>query len=456
MADSKASNPLRAVLAIRREELPLALLMFGYFFLVITTFWVLKPIKKALLVGFYENSAFELFGARLTGSQAELVAKVLNMVVAFLAVVAFTALSRRLQRQRLALAFSGFFLLCFGLYAVLVRGHSAAVVWSFYLFGDLYNTVMVATFFAFLNDSVAPSAARRVYGLVVLGGVVGGVFGTSALRTFISALDNSAWMLVCGALTAVIMVLAFAAGKFVDAGASGAAGAEPEQGSKPSDEAEEPGGNPALAGARLVFRSRYLLSVVAIVGLYEIVSTIMDFQFTATLEHYSKLGVIDFKKHIATVFLITNSVSLVVQFFATSIIMSRFKLTVALLIMPVAALTSSSLFMAVPALWFGSMLNTADNALNYSVNQSAKEALYTPTTRDEKYKAKAFIDMFVQRFAKALAVGVSLGITVAFKDFSTVRWLSLFTVAVVGVWVIAARYAGRHFHELTDSGERDG
>ena len=104
----------------------------------------------------------------------------------------------------------------------------------------------------------------------------------------------------------------------------------------------------------------------------------------------------------------------------------------------------------VPALWFGSMLSTTDNALNYSLNQSTKEALYTPTTRDEKYKAKAFIDMFVQRFAKVLAVGVSLLVTSLFTDFATVRWLSLFTIAVVVVWALAARYAGRRFHELTD------
>ena len=82
--------------------------------------------------------------------------------------------------------------------------------------------------------------------------------------------------------------------------------------------------------------------------------------------------------------------------------------------------------------------------------QSAKEALYVPTTRDEKYKAKAFIDMFVQRFAKAIAVGVSLGITTVFTDFSSVRWLSIFTVVVIALWLVAARYAGHHFREVTE------
>jgi AAA family ATP:ADP antiporter len=105
-------------------------------------------------------------------------------------------------------------------------------------------------------------------------------------------------------------------------------------------------------------------------------------------------------------------------------------------------------FLAVPILWTGSLLNTADSGFAYSINQSAREALYTPTTRDEKYKAKAFIDMFVQRFAKALAVGVSLVITLIFADFSTIRWLSLLTVVLVAVWALAARYAGRQFAEM--------
>jgi AAA family ATP:ADP antiporter len=146
----------------------------------------------------------------------------------------------------------------------------------------------------------------------------------------------------------------------------------------------------------------------------------------------------------------TNSVALLVQLLFTSFVMTRFGVGVALLVLPIAALGGSGVFMALPILWVGSLLNTADNAFSYSINQSAKEALYVPTTRDEKYKAKAFIDMFVQRFAKAIAVGVSLGITTVFADFSSVRWLSLFTVAITFFWILAARYAGHHFREVTE------
>ncbi len=71
--------------------------------------------------------------------------------------------------------------------------------------------------------------------------------------------------------------------------------------------------------------------------------------------------------------------------------------------------------------------------------------------RDEKYKAKALIDMFVQRFAKAVAVGVTLAITITFSDFSTVRWLSAFTIPAIALWVMAARHAGRHFQAAEEA-----
>ncbi|MFQ5637256.1 MAG: Npt1/Npt2 family nucleotide transporter, partial [bacterium] len=206
-------------------------------------------------------------------------------------------------------------------------------------------------------------------------------------------------------------------------------------------------GNPAFEGGKLVFASPYLLSIVGIVGLYEMVSTIMDFQFTETISHYLDGDAIG--RQFATAFLITNITSLIVQLFLTSFIMTRFGVGVALLFLPIAALTWSVGYLVAPILWIGSTLNTADNGFSYSINQSAKESLYVPTSKDEKYKAKAFIDMFIQRFAKALAVGLSLLITTIFTTFGAFRWLSLVTAAILVAWIFSARYAGRRFEALT-------
>jgi AAA family ATP:ADP antiporter len=203
----------------------------------------------------------------------------------------------------------------------------------------------------------------------------------------------------------------------------------------------------ACEGGRLVFRSRYLLAIVGLVGIYEVVSQLLDYQFTATVVHYVSGAT---GQHFATVYAITNVVALLVQLFVTANIMSRFGVKAALLVMPVLILGASGLFLLMPILWIGSSLNTIDNGLNYSINQSARESLYTPLSRDEKYKAKAFIDMFLYRTAKVIAVGVALLLGTLVEEFTAVRLLSFLTIALAVAWIWMARYAGNRFRAITE------
>ncbi|MDJ0943111.1 MAG: Npt1/Npt2 family nucleotide transporter [Kiloniellales bacterium] len=446
------NNPFKAIFTVKRSELPFALLMFTYFFLVITSFWILKPIKKSLFIEFYDEGGFDLLGLLLTASQAELLAKQLNMIVAFVAVVVFSWLANSYRRQQLTFIFTGFILASYVAYTLVINEPGDLTVWSFYLFGDLFSTLMVATFFAFLNDSVTPDAAKRLYGLVGLGGVTGGVVGSMVVARFIGSVDNVGWLWITFGVGLAILLVAFAAGRLVARLEATELRPEPEPHPTAANPGLNKGGNPALEGAKLVFRSPYLLAIVAIVGIYEIVSTILDFQFTSTVAHYLQGPAIG--AQFATVFAITNSVAFLVQLFLTSLIMTRLGVGIALLVLPIAILGGSAGFMVIPILWMGSLLNTADNGFSYSINQSAKESLYVPTTKDEKYKAKAFIDMFLQRFAKALAVWISLGVTAVFTDFETIRWLSAITVPLILVWIFAARYAGRRFAEMTQPAGR--
>ena len=304
---------------------------------------------------------------------------------------------------------------------------------------------MVAAFFAFLNDSVDAARAKRLYGPIGLGGVLGGAFGSLAVAAWIGDLSLRTWLFLCIGIAVVIVLLSLAAGGLVKR-----RGAPPDGGAADEEDDERPNRrSAALEGARLVWRSRYLLAVVTIVGVYEVVSTIMDFQFTAAVAHYRDGAAIG--EHLAMVFAFTNAVAAFVQLFGTSWIMTRFGVGTALLVLPSTVMLGSTAFLALPVLWVGSSLNTLDNAFNYSVNQSAKEALYVVRSRQEKYRAKAFIDMFVQRAAKAIAVAVSLGMSAFFADFAAVRWLSLVSLVLVVVWASAARYVGRRFKGLEGS-----
>ena len=59
--------------------------------------------------------------------------------------------------------------------------------------------------------------------------------------------------------------------------------------------------------------------------------------------------------------------------------------------------------------------------------------------------------MFVQRVVKAVNVVISLGLTFAFSDFDSIRYLSLITLGLLVVWIVAARYAGRKFREYEEA-----
>ena len=140
--------------------------------------------------------------------------------------------------------------------------------------------------------------------------------------------------------------------------------------------------------------------------------------------------------------------SVVVQFFLVSFIMRRFGLVTALLVLPISLIGSSAGFFIAPSLLAVSLMVVFDNGLNYSLQQTARESLYTPTTPDEKYKARAFTNMFVQRFAKGLSIFAVMGLGLLGVS---VRSLSLLTIAVLVLMALCGVYAGRRFSELSQA-----
>lgn len=438
---------LKALFNLDRKERAPTLLMSAYFFCIITTFWILKPIKKSLFLRFYAERGFDpglgLWGGgglSLDGPQAELFAKVLNMIVAGVATGVFVSLARRFRRQQLSYIFGALCCLAFLALSRVIDTPSAPTVWGFYLFGDLFNMLMVAAFFAYLNDIVSPEVARRIYAFVVLGGVAGGVFGSTVVKARISEFSGSTWLLLCTGLTLVIMALAFAVARL-----------RLPQHAHAAEEAEvvvAASVREGMAGARVVSSSPYLVAIAAIVAIYEIVSTVMDFQFSATVSHYLDGKAIG--EQLASVFLVTNVLSLAVQLLLTRFVMQELGIRAALSVLPLVVVVVAGGFGLMPLLWVGSSMSIADNALNYSMNQSAKESLYVPTSPAEKYRAKAFIDIFVQRCAKALGVVLSLTMSLWIADdLSAVRWLSVLVVALALIWLGLARYAGERFDELS-------
>ena len=426
---------------IRKKEWPDVLMMALYFFLVIAVFWVLKPMKRGILVNLYQEAPLMIWGITFAGAEVEQLAKVANMFVVYLFVIAFTYLSRKLPRQQLNLVLCSFFSGLFLIFSFLVRDPGEPTAWSFYILGDIFNSAMVTFFWAYTNDLFSSDQAKRTYGVVGLGGIIGGIVGSSVVVGLVSQVGRPS-LLIASIVPLVIMT---GIGYWVhyrtdkkDARSNKACAA----GKRCSAMFE---------GAEIVFKSKYLLTIVGILGLYEMVSNIVDFQLSAIIAT-EIAGDVEKDAYFGFVGQVTSILSLIVQLFFTSFVMKRFGVGVALLFLPVAITFGAMGFLIVPGLLFVTIMSASDNSLNYSINQSAKETLYTPLSQDAKYKAKAFIDMFVQRFAKVLAVVLNL-VVAAMIGLGQVHWLSLATLIILVFWILLVRYAGREFKKKADEVE---
>lgn len=426
---------------IKKDEWPNVIMMSLFFFMVIATFWVLKPLKRGLLVNFYQDNPLHLMGTSFAGAEVEQLAKVVNMVVVYAIVVVFTLLSRKLKRQHLNLTLNLFFAGLFIIFAGLMSNPGPATSWSFYVLGDMFNSAMVTFFWAYSNDIFTSGQAKRTYGIVGLGGIIGGIFGSTVVVGYVNQLGRPTLLYLCLIPLAVMIAI----GYYVNSR------------TKP---AERPSQDPCAEGKRckaffegadIVFKSKYLLAIVVIIALYEMVSNIVDFQLSATIAS-SVSGDLEKDAYFGFVGQITSIISLAVQLFLTSFVMKRYGVGIALLFLPIAITLGSVGFLVIPSLLFVTIMSASDNSLNYSINQSAKEALYTPTEQDVKYKAKAFIDMFVQRFAKVLAVVLNL-VVAAWVGLEHVRWLSIACLIILVFWILAVQYAGREFEKKADAEE---
>lgn len=426
--------------------------MFIYINLVLTIFWILKPLKKTLFIQQYDGeNPFRLGPFEMLGSGAELLAKGANMFIAFLIVIFLTLVTRYAKRQALTYSCMGSIILMTIYFAAKINNPSESLVWSFYWFGDIYISLMLAAFFSFLHDTVDLKNAKSLYGFIVLGAVSGGAIGSTYFRVWIDEMNYQQWLHIVIGIGLAICLLAAFAGWI----AKSIPHNEPESA---SNEAPKKKFNAAIEGASLVFKSRYLIAIAGIVGFYEITSEVLDFQFTAITEKFVQER--DLKSHFGTVYAVGNIAALIIQL-GFSIFAAKFpsyRIHWILLILPFSIALVSLFFIIAPILMAGSLLKIADSTFAYSINQTGRETLYNPLSRQKKYVARAFVEVFVQRTGKVIALLIALLVPALLNTRNEsgqletsligLQILGGFTCIIVALWYYCVKIVGNKFELL--------
>jgi AAA family ATP:ADP antiporter len=419
--ESRWRRAVRLVADVRRGEWPLALGFAAFFFLVITTFWIMKPLRTSQFLG--ALGAKHLPWARFV--TAALVLPVGALV---------GHLSARIPHRRLVLGAT----LLFGLghlafWAVEPFAEPAAVHVPFYFYVDVYVTTSVALFWAYLHEHMRAEDATRLYGIVGAGGLLGGIVGSTLSGFLATVLHGRHLLLLTAGTTAATFPVLLALGRMLE-----------RRRAAPAAPADRPSLRTAWDGAAMVFSSRYLLLILALVAFYEISSVVADYQFsTHVMDAFPGEGMADQRTAwLGRFSMVAGLIGLAIQLLATSALQRRAGLGAALAVLPLAMLGGASLFLILPglagvSLWFG-----ADASLNYGIYQTSKEVLYTPTDASVKYRAKAFIDVFGVRFAKAAGAGLVYLLLLAAASATA---MAVAAIAVIALWLPVVRAAGRAF-----------
>jgi len=403
------------------------------FLFIIGAYWLLRPLKDGIF-------------ASTVGIKHQPTAKIISLCFLVPVILMYSKLVDLVKKQTLFYIIGLIYIIGFSIIGYLlddpimglankVESPDRYLGWVSYLMIESYGSLMVALFWSFVASSTDPKTAKKGFPLIIFGAQFGAITGPT-LATFAEELGLPFLIGVSVFTIGMVIVCITIFNKCVDLGPEGASEAKKKTG--------------AIAGLKIILSRKYVLGIFAVATFYEVVGTIIDFQMKV-LAREVYVTAETFTQFLGRFGQIANGMALFFSLVGTSYFIRRFGVTFCLTLFPILTGLVLTVVYIFPNLWivFGGMVSI--RALTYALNNPSKEILYVPTSKDIKFKAKGWIDMFGARSSKA--VGAS--ITGAFKHStsSLMTYGSLISLAVICVWTFAALFVGRKCAELIESGE---
>jgi AAA family ATP:ADP antiporter len=442
MAERRPRTPIERLLSpiadVRREEAASVLLMTLLMFLLLGAYYLLKTAREVFILaeGGAEIKSYSSAG---------------QAVLLLFLVPAYGAFASRVDRVRLVRSVTLFFAANLLLFIVAVRaGFHVGIV--YFLWVGIFNLMAIAQFWAFANDLYTKEQGKRLFPLIGVGSSLGAWLGAVRAGDLIAVAGPT--RLLAGA--AVVLVICALLTRVVNRVTTRAA--SPEQ----TAEADKPVGGPG--GFELIRKDRYLMLIAALMVFVNLVNTSGEYLFgryvveqANTLygsgaeaaaarerfigETYSKL------------FGTVNLVGFLLQMFVVSRVFKFLGVGRSLFIHPIVALFGYLMVLRAPSVQLMGLLKVADNSLDYSLGNTTKQALWLPTSREAKYKAKQAVDSFFVRVGDVLSAGV---VYAGERLLLTVPGFATITLALVGGWLGVVALINAHTAQRADEAPAPG
>jgi ATP:ADP antiporter, AAA family len=412
---------LQRIVAVRPEEMRAVLWCWLYVFAVLCSYYIMRPIRDQMGVAGGVKNLPWLFTGTLIG-----------MVLVNLP---FAYLVKTLPRSRFIPLTYRFFALNILLFAAaLYLADTEETVWIgriFFIWVSVYNLFVVSVFWQLNVDLFSPEQGRRLFGFIAIGATIGAICGGWITKT-LAPLVPPMMLLVAAAVLLELAV--FAARRL--ARLSPVLHHLPVRSREGASEDRALGGT-IVSGITRALRSPYLLNVSAFILLFAVTSTFLYFQQAEIVKaNFTDRGAQT--AFFANIDIAVNVLTLVVQLFFTGRIVGLLGVAVALAFLPALTIVGFGALLLMPSLAAFAVFQVLRRAGDYAIARPTREVLFTVVPREDRYKAKGFIDTFVYR------LGDQVGIWSAdfLGDFGR-QVTAIAAIAIAAVWLVNGAWLGR-------------
>ncbi|MGE0643011.1 MAG: NTP/NDP exchange transporter [Nitrospira sp.] len=405
-----------AFLGAERDELIPLGWAFAYFFCLLCGYSILRPVRDEMAI---EGGLKHLPWM---------------MTATFLTMLCITPLfgwlSARCSRYRLLLTVYTFFIAnLVAFYAVMTS--QVAPEWiarGFFVWLSVFNLFIVSIFWSFMADLFTPEQGGRLFGMIAAGGSSGALLGPLVTTGLTFLVPIPFLMLVSGLFLSACLGCVYRLERW---GRTHSAHHRAQQG--------DPLHGSFWAGVRLTFSSPYLLGICGYVSFLTMTATFLYLEQTRLVSEYLTQPEARTRLFSSLDF-VTGLLTWVTQMFITHRVIRRFGLVAPLLFLPLISLAG---FMGValwPTLALYVVFSVSRRVGEYALSKPAREVLFTVVSREEKYKAKNFIDTAISRGGDASTAWVVTGLKALGSTTTHIAWA---LVPLMGLWAWLAMVLAR-------------
>ena len=425
-----ASNRLLSLIfgkliGVAKHEYAAVAWSFAYFFCVLSSYYIIRPIREAMAVGSGPNTLPWLFFATF----------VTMLIVTPIYGSVASKYSRRQFLPWVYLFFISNIVIFWIVFSIAVNNESDHI-WLgrvFFVWISIFNLFVVSVFWSFMAEIYTREQGRRLFGFITSGGSIGALMGgvaTSYLAVRIGF--QNVFPIAATMLLLAIYCIKGLRGQFtLDRSKTGIDASADE---KPL------GGNP-FAGITHVFSSRFF----SYIAFKSIIASLLGtalYMFTAQLVELSIPDTNEQTRFFSDINNWTNLLALIGQMLVVKQVVQRFGIGVSMTLLPIASVAGFMLLAVEPTLAIVALLTVLRRALGFGFSKPTTDMLYSVVTPEEKYKTKNFIDTAVYRAGDVVGI---LGIRGLFAMGMGIPAISIFMLPYAALWASISLWLGRDY-----------